>query len=141
MKPLTQESVSRCLGEALTPILAEQGFVPHPQYPRRFQCPIEGGYQEIHAAAISSGPLMPVMCLVNFEQHSERITAIRKIPDVFDEKTSQQTYLFFFCLRHLREMTQPGRKSLLMKMPLDSVPSQEHVDRIIEDVLRLDCPS
>jgi hypothetical protein len=140
MEPLTKDGVNSCLGETLTPILAEHGFMPHPHYPRRFQRKIEGGYQEIHATAISSGPLMPIMCLVNFEQHSERITAIRRILDVFDEKTSKQTYVFYFCLRCLRNMMQPERKNLMSAMPLDPVLSQKDVDRIIGDVPRIGLP-
>jgi hypothetical protein len=136
MESFTQDSVNRRLDETLAPALSEHGFLRHPQSPGRFQRQIEGGHQKIRVAALSSGPLA-IPCVVSFEQHSERMTAIRKIIfSEFDEKWSEATHVFAFFLHHLRGTTQAERGNP-RPMAVELVLSLKMVDRIIEEVLRI----
>jgi hypothetical protein len=139
MEPLTRDSVNRLLDETLTPALAEHGFLRHPHTPGRFQRPIEGGHQEIRAAAVSSGPLA-IPCVAGFEQHGERIAAIRKMLfSDFGEQWPEATHVFSFFLHHLRGATPAGRENP-KPMAISLILSPKCVDRFIEEVLHMGLP-
>jgi hypothetical protein len=135
-KPFTKESVDEYIDMTLTPILAEHGFVRHPQYSCKFQRKINGGHQKIFACPVSyTGPLT---CSVQFSQYSERITAIRDRYNDFDkgERINRTSDIFFFYLFDLREGAQPGWKNL-ETWAEQLVLTKEEADWMIEDILQM----
>jgi hypothetical protein len=136
---LTKDGVNEYVAETLTPILAEHGFVRDPQDFRYFLRKREGGFQEISACAMSYSYVMPLVCHVDFKQHSERIMSILKKYNNFGDglpEPEDMSKIFVLDLGDFRRMEQPGWKNL-NQWATELALSKEEVDWIIDDTLRL----
>jgi hypothetical protein len=137
----TRDSVTKYMDENLAPILAKHGFTPYPEYYRRFQRIINGGYQEIKVTPRSHPYVMPLNCFVTFEQHSERLLAMRTKYDDFgnglmDGDIDWLSKIFIFDLDDYRRMEMPGWNRL-GKLATQLTLSKEEIDWAIDDIVSM----
>jgi hypothetical protein len=139
---LTKDSLNEYVAKILTPILDKHGFVRHPQCFRCFRRKIDGGFQEIEASSMSYSYVMPLVCHVSFEQHSERIAAIRTQWNDFGDGLPEPKYIdtlsmiFSLSLDNFRNMDMPGWKNI-DGWATELALSKEEADWIIDDTLRM----
>jgi hypothetical protein len=141
-KRFTEESADKYVVETLTPILARHVFEQHPRIPLRFQRKVVGGFQEIYAIASSA---CVMHCIVGFEQHSERIAAIKTKFNNFGDGLPEPKFIdglseiFSLSLKHFRKLEYPRWKDLGVWAP-ELALTQEDVDWIIDDILQMGLP-